>query len=91
MIFGDLFFIRHYRETQMTGCGITPVFPIWGRPTGALVCEMLDLGFDIRVVACDLEVLIPHSLAVSWINSFLMIFPVMWIPAVKTANSIPLF
>ena len=61
MIFGDLFLedIRHYRETQMTGRAITPVFPIWGRPTGALVCEMLDLGFDIRVVACDLKVLDP--------------------------------
>ena len=32
VIFGDLFLqdIRAYREKQLAGCGMTPVFPLWG-------------------------------------------------------------
>ena len=35
MIFGDLFLadIRAYREQKLAGTGITPVFPLWERPT----------------------------------------------------------
>ena len=38
MIFGDLFLseIRAYREQKLAGTGITPVFPLWDRPTRAL-------------------------------------------------------
>lgn len=55
MIFGDLFLedIRAYRENQLQGSGIQPVFPIWGRDTSKLVREMIDTGFDVRVVTCD--------------------------------------
>ena len=37
MIFGDLFLadIRAYREQKLAGTGITPVFPLWDRPTPA--------------------------------------------------------
>ena len=37
MIFGDLFLadIRAYREQKLAGTGITPVFPLWQRPTRA--------------------------------------------------------
>ena len=37
MIFGDLFLadIRAYREQKLAGTGITPVFPLWERPTPA--------------------------------------------------------
>ena len=37
-VFGDLFLedVRAYRERQLAGTGITPVFPFWGRPTAAL-------------------------------------------------------
>ena len=33
--FGDLFLedVRHYRESKLAGSGLTPVFPLWGRPT----------------------------------------------------------
>src|SRR4029453_7856978 len=36
--FGDLFLedIRRYRQRQMAGTGLTPLFPLWGRPTAAL-------------------------------------------------------
>ena len=32
MAFGDLFLedVRRYRETQLAGTGLTPIFPIWG-------------------------------------------------------------
>ena len=35
IIFGDLFLedVRAYRERQLAGSGMTPVFPLWQRPT----------------------------------------------------------
>jgi diphthamide synthase (EF-2-diphthine--ammonia ligase) len=35
IIFGDLYLadIRAYREAKLAGTGITPVFPLWERPT----------------------------------------------------------
>ena len=55
MIFGDLFLedVRAYREKQLEGSGIRPVFPIWGEPTDQLARKMIAEGFDIRVVTCD--------------------------------------
>ena len=36
IIFGDLYLedVRAYREQHLAGTGITPVFPLWQRPTG---------------------------------------------------------
>ncbi len=36
--FGDLFLedVRRYREEQLAGTGLTPLFPIWGIPTDQL-------------------------------------------------------
>lgn len=41
MAFGDLFLedVRRYRETQLASTGITPLFPLWGRPTDVLAKE----------------------------------------------------
>src|SRR5690349_14233113 len=38
MAFGDLFLedIKEYREAKLSGSGITPLFPIWRRPTDEL-------------------------------------------------------
>ena len=38
MVFGDLFLqdVREYRERNLAGTGITPMFPLWGRPTDAV-------------------------------------------------------
>src|SRR5258708_75360 len=43
MIFGDLFLedIRSYREQKLAGTGITPVFPLWRRPTLELAHDMI--------------------------------------------------
>jgi uncharacterized protein (TIGR00290 family) len=53
--FGDLFLadIRAYREKQLAGTGITPVFPLWLRPTGELAREMLAAGLSAYLTCID--------------------------------------
>ena len=55
MVFGDLFLedIRAYREQRLRGTGITPEFPLWGRPTDRLAEDMIAAGLDARIVALD--------------------------------------
>lgn len=55
MAFGDLFLddVRRYREAQLSGSGIAPLFPLWGRPTEALAKEMLQGGLRARVTCVD--------------------------------------
>lgn len=64
IIFGDLFLedVRAYRERQLAGTGITPVFPIWGRPTAALAREMVAAGVEAHLAVVDLKKL-PVSFA----------------------------
>ena len=61
MIFGDLFLtdIRSYREAQLAGTGITPVFPIWTSDTDKLAATMLDSGLRAMVACVDPEQLDP--------------------------------
>ena len=42
--FGDLFLedVRKYREDRLAGTGLQPLFPLWGKPTAALACEMIS-------------------------------------------------
>ncbi len=55
MAFGDLFLedIRRYREQQLAGTGLTPIFPIWGLPTGALARDMVAAGLKARLTCVD--------------------------------------
>ena len=55
--FGDLFLsdVRAYRETQLAGTGLTPLFPLWGRPTADLAREMIDSGMEALVTCVDTE------------------------------------
>jgi uncharacterized protein (TIGR00290 family) len=55
MAFGDLYLedVRRYREERLAGTGITPIFPLWGRETHALVHEMLDGGLRARITCID--------------------------------------
>jgi uncharacterized protein (TIGR00290 family) len=64
MAFGDLYLedVRRYREERLAGTGITPVFPLWGRETHALVREMLDGGLRARITCVDPRKL-PESFA----------------------------
>jgi uncharacterized protein (TIGR00290 family) len=57
MIFGDLFLqdIRAYREQKLAGTGITPVFPLWGRPTLPLAQAMIGNGLEAWIATVDLK------------------------------------
>jgi uncharacterized protein (TIGR00290 family) len=57
IIFGDLFLedIRAYRELKLKGTGITPVFPLWGRPTPQLAQAMLAGGLEAYIATVDLK------------------------------------
>ncbi len=62
--FGDLFLddIRRYREERMKGTGLTPMFPLWLRPTDALAREMLGGGLEAFLTCVDPRIL-PASFA----------------------------
>ena len=53
--FGDLFLedIRRYREEFFKGTGISPIFPIWGKPTADLAREMIGAGLCARLTCID--------------------------------------
>jgi len=53
--FGDLFLtdVRQYRERMMEGTGVSPLFPLWGRPTADLAREMIDGGLRARITCVD--------------------------------------
>jgi uncharacterized protein (TIGR00290 family) len=57
IIFGDLFLedIRAYREQKLAGTGITPLFPLWGRPTLQLAQEMIAGGLEAYLATVDLK------------------------------------
>ena len=59
MIFGDLFLedVRAYREDRLAGSGITPVFPLWDRPTERLARDMLAAGVRAVLTCVDPRVL----------------------------------
>jgi diphthamide synthase (EF-2-diphthine--ammonia ligase) len=53
--FGDLFLedVRAYREKQLKGTGLEPVFPVWGLPTRALAEEMIACGTRAKLTCVD--------------------------------------
>jgi uncharacterized protein (TIGR00290 family) len=55
VVFGDLFLedIRAYREKQLAGCGMTPVFPLWLRNTRQLAEEMIAHGLSAYLTCVD--------------------------------------
>jgi uncharacterized protein (TIGR00290 family) len=57
IIFGDLFLadIRAYREQKLKGTGITPIFPLWQRPTPALAHAMIASGLQAYIATVDLK------------------------------------
>jgi uncharacterized protein (TIGR00290 family) len=57
IIFGDLFLrdIRAYREQKLAGTGITPLFPLWDRPTLPLAHAMIESGLEAYLATVDLK------------------------------------
>jgi uncharacterized protein (TIGR00290 family) len=64
IIFGDLYLqdVRAYREKNLAGSGIAPVFPLWQVPTGQLARDMIDGGVEAHLAVVDLKKL-PASFA----------------------------
>lgn len=62
--FGDLFLedVRAYREQQMAGSGLTPLFPLWGQDTRSLAKRMIDGGLEARIACLDPRVM-PRNFA----------------------------
>ncbi len=59
--FGDLFLddIRRYREEQLAGSGLTPIFPLFGSDTAALARTMIASGLRARITCVDPRTLDP--------------------------------
>ena len=57
--FGDLFLadIRRYRGQWLARTGMTPIFPLWHRDTGALARRFIDQGFKAVLTCVDTRVL----------------------------------
>jgi diphthamide synthase (EF-2-diphthine--ammonia ligase) len=57
--FGDLFLedVRRYREERLAGTGLTPIFPLWERPTPSLAQEMIAGGLRATLTCVDPRVL----------------------------------
>lgn len=55
VVFGDLHLadVRAYREEQLAGAGIEPLFPLWGRDTARLAREMLEGGLGATITCVD--------------------------------------
>jgi uncharacterized protein (TIGR00290 family) len=53
--FGDLFLtdIRAYRERQLEGTGLHPLFPVWDLPTRELAGRMVDAGVRAKITCLD--------------------------------------
>ncbi|HEY2498176.1 MAG TPA: ATP-binding protein [Candidatus Angelobacter sp.] len=63
--FGDLFLtdVRDYRERQLRGTGLEPLFPIWQIPTGELAQQMISSGLKAKIVCID-----PRQLAKAFVG-----------------------
>jgi uncharacterized protein (TIGR00290 family) len=59
--FGDLFLgdVRAYREKQLTGTGLAPLFPVWGLETRNLAGEMIACGLKAKLTCVDTRQLDP--------------------------------
>lgn len=75
--FGDLFLesVRQYREKNLSGSGIKPLFPIWGKDTLTLSRKMLDAGLKARITCVDPKQLSPAFAGKEYNNSFLEQLP----------------
>jgi uncharacterized protein (TIGR00290 family) len=75
--FGDLFLtdVRAYRERQLAGTGLAPLFPIWKIPTAQLAREMVDSGLRAKLVCVDPIQLSPDFVGREFDHSLLKELP----------------
>lgn len=77
MAFGDLFLadIRKYRENQLLGTGIEPVFPLWNIPTRELAEDMLSAGLVAYISSVDLKKVPTRFTGQRWSRELLADYP----------------
>jgi uncharacterized protein (TIGR00290 family) len=75
--FGDLFLedIRAYRERQLAGTGLAPLFPVWQIPTRELAAEMIAAGLRARITCVDPRKLSPEFAGREFDGAFLKDLP----------------
>ena len=75
--FGDLFLadIRAYREKQLAGTGLEPIFPVWQLPTGELAADMLKAGLRAKITCVDPKALCPGFAGRDFDSAFLVDLP----------------
>jgi uncharacterized protein (TIGR00290 family) len=73
VIFGDLFLadVRAYREGSLAGTGISPVFPLWQRPTDTVAAEIIACGIH-AVITCVNPARVPAELVGRWYDDDLL-------------------
>jgi len=75
--FGDLFLedIREYREKQLSNTAISPLFPLWKRPTDQLAREMVRSGLRAFITCIDPKQIDPSFAGRIFDDSFLNDLP----------------
>jgi diphthamide synthase (EF-2-diphthine--ammonia ligase) len=77
--FGDLHLadIRAYRERQLAGTGLDPLFPVWGTPadTHQLARLMIEAGLRATLACVDPKQLAPHFVGRQFDRSLLAELP----------------
>jgi uncharacterized protein (TIGR00290 family) len=75
--FGDLFLAdsRAYRERQLQGTGLEPLFPLWQIPTGELAREMIAGRLRAKLVCGDPKKLAPEFAGRDFDEQLLADFP----------------
>lgn len=75
--FGDLFLadVRAYRERQLSGTVLTPVFPLWQLPTPMLAREMIAEGLKATLTCIDPRKLDPSFAGRRFDEKLLTDFP----------------
>ena len=75
--FGDLFLadIRAYRERQLSGTGLDPLFPLWQLPTRALAMDMIAQGLHAKITCVDPKLLGREFAGREFDSSFLSDLP----------------
>lgn len=75
--FGDLYLadVRRYREQQLQGSGLEPLFPLWEIPTRILAGEMIASGVRAKITCIDPKVLPREFVGREFDTSFLNDLP----------------
>jgi len=75
--FGDLFLqdVRAYREKQLAGTGLEPLFPLWEIPTALLAREMLSGGLRAKLTCVDTKLLAASYVGRDFNSQLLSEFP----------------